>query len=136
MLLRTENTGFGEHATVILSPVCSDIHCHKFIFCIHYCMNVYGEVGFIFIKLRTGVCGHLMRTCFPSIAPTQLGKFHCISNSSAISCSTFSVTKGMCRFTSLYQMASHVSYTVSAIVLCAILAENDKDLKLIPVERN
>jgi len=33
-------------------------------------------------------------------------------------------------------MASHVSYTISAIVLCAILAENDKDLKLIPVERN
>jgi hypothetical protein len=33
-------------------------------------------------------------------------------------------------------MVSHVSYTISAIVLCAILAENDKDLKLIPVERN
>jgi len=33
-------------------------------------------------------------------------------------------------------MASHVSYTISAIVLCAILAENNKDLKLIPVERN
>jgi len=33
-------------------------------------------------------------------------------------------------------MASPVSYTISAIVFCAILAENDKDLKLIPVERN
>ena len=33
-------------------------------------------------------------------------------------------------------MTSHVSYTVSAIVLCSILAENDKDLKFIPVERN
>jgi hypothetical protein len=33
-------------------------------------------------------------------------------------------------------MAPHVSYTISAIVLCAILAENDKDLKLIPVEKN
>jgi len=33
-------------------------------------------------------------------------------------------------------MASHVSHTISAIVLCAILAENDKDLKLILVERN
>jgi len=33
-------------------------------------------------------------------------------------------------------MASHVSYTISAIELYAIFAENDKDLKLIPVERN
>jgi len=33
-------------------------------------------------------------------------------------------------------MASHFSYTISALVLCAILAENDKDLKLILVERN
>jgi hypothetical protein len=33
-------------------------------------------------------------------------------------------------------MTSHVSCTLSAIVLCVILAENDKDLKLIPVERN
>ena len=33
-------------------------------------------------------------------------------------------------------MASHVSYTISAVVLCAILAEDDKHLKLIPVERN
>ena len=32
-------------------------------------------------------------------------------------------------------MASHVSYTISAIVLCAILAENDKDLKLISLEK-
>jgi hypothetical protein len=33
-------------------------------------------------------------------------------------------------------MAAIVSYTISAIVLCAILAEKDKDLKLIPLERN
>ena len=33
-------------------------------------------------------------------------------------------------------MASRVSYTISAIALCAILAENDKDLKFISVERN
>ena len=32
-------------------------------------------------------------------------------------------------------MASYVSYTTSAIALCVILTENDKDLELIPVER-
>ena len=41
----TENIGFGEHVTVAVSPVWSDIHSHKFIFCIHYCLNVYGEVN-------------------------------------------------------------------------------------------
>jgi len=49
----TENTGFGEHATVTWSPVCSDIHSHKFIFCIHYSLKVCGEAGFIIIKMRT-----------------------------------------------------------------------------------
>ena len=80
----TENIRFGERATVTLSPVCSDIHSHKFIFCVHYCLKVYGEVGFIIIKLRTGALW-APDLCFPPIAPTQLGKFHCVSNSSAIS---------------------------------------------------
>jgi len=46
----TENIGFGEHVTFTLSPLCFDIHSHKFIFCVHYCL-VYGEVGFMIIKL-------------------------------------------------------------------------------------
>jgi len=37
---------------------------------------------------------------------------------------------------SFHESIPNVSYTVSALVLCAILAENDKDLMLIPVERN
>jgi hypothetical protein len=61
--------------TDTLSALWSDIHSYEFIFCIHYCWNVQGEVGFVIEKLRTGAlwepymghmfCGHLVRgTCF------------------------------------------------------------------------
>jgi hypothetical protein len=109
----------------------------NFIFRIHYCLKVYREVVFIVTELRTWVLGHLTRTCLPSIHPTQLGQFHSVSNSCAIPWRISDVRKGMCRFTNVPQMASHVSNTsVISTMLCAVLAENARDLKVTPVERN
>jgi len=84
LLLNDGNTGFSEYATVTLSPVCSDIHSHKFIFCIHYCLNVYGEVGFIIVKLRTGALWapdtHMFSvSCSHAITKTPL-RFELICN--------------------------------------------------------
>lgn len=73
--------------------------------------------------------------CLPSIAPMQLGNCHLSQNVFAISLNEEIVGSGICFFTSVFQIASHTSTTITATVLFEILKEYAICLNCIPVAK-
>ena len=59
-----------------------------------------------------------MTTCLPNNAPTQFGKFHCLSKPSAILTQSTSVGWGTYSCFIVFQITSHVFATIRATVAC------------------
>lgn len=82
------------------------------------------------------ILGHLNRICFPSILPTQFGKFHLSKNSKAIVLNLSTVGVGICLHFNVFQIALHTSTTIFETVVLDILNEKAICLNASPVAKN
>lgn len=89
--------------------------------------------AFVIIICWTGISGHFILTCFPSMQPMQVGKFRLVKKSSDMQKNVSSDGTGMCSNCKISDIALLVSNIIEAIVLCAILNENVSPLNAILV---
>lgn len=70
-----------KHSIVALFAVGPDINHCRLVFCVTHSHQNNGELAFIVVSYFQFSVGLWFLTCFPSIAPTQLGKFHSLQKS-------------------------------------------------------
>lgn len=112
---------FNPFTTFIYCWVCSlsiafNFYIDKFVISITYCRQYDGKIFFI-IEIPYLVCiGFITQICFPTIAPSTLGKFACLKNSSAVFRCDPSVDSGI----QMYFNLSHIIFITSRTITRAV----------------